>query len=810
MALLRAGLTTAVVATVAWAAPAPAEVTIQFWSVGTSDDANMYRRMAEEFYRRTGVRVIVTPLGWGNFQSKYLTALAAGMPPDVGTTNLGGPFDYGSVGGLVDLAREFPEDIAALKEELFPGMWEGFTFRGHLFGIPHAITTLFLFYRKDVFDQLGLKPPATWSELDRVILALQARGYQYGYQWTREDAWAISSFTRPFGVDRYTADGTRATWDQPEFLAGVRWAVRFWNAYNMPVDKQAKPVELFVLDPSREGLLEPMFIDGSWRYFEIKNKAPELEGKWAIAPMPSADNGKAHSVYGGSAWVLFRKSQHKKEAMAWIRFVMSAEMQLETFRDNLLNRGDRCQLYLSPNKRMWEHPHLPLDAMTRNACVAVLAHMSSTEPVIGSVQADRELDLAFERIRNEASGFLADLCRKHGLSQWELKRAFARGRFGSDYRAFLAFLDQTTERVLKQLVPRVNDILLRERAQFERHYSNIMDEVAAAERAWDVLDWSKLIALTLVAGAILIIAARRDTRRKWVSYLYIAVPVLLLVVFLLIPILVSVYISFTNYNPVLPLASADWIGLDNFRRVLSSRELWQSLWRSFYYALLLLPVQLALGVVLAVGLDQALRPDRLFKFLYFSPLVTSVVSVALVWTALYLGAQYGWINALLLSLGLIRDPIVFLNDPHAFLNCVIVMSIWHGLAFVILINLAGLQNIPKELYEAAQIDGAGAVRRFFSVTVPSLRPQITFLVVMGTIGAVQVFEQIYILGGGSSEAGTKFGPSDSGMTMVPLIFRKGFEDFHMGEASAVAYVLFIVIFALTYLNWKVTTRHEQV
>ena len=119
-----------------------------------------------------------------------------------------------------------------------------------------------------------------------------------------------------------------------------------------------------------------------------------------------------------------------------------------------------------------------------------------------------------------------------------------------------------------------------------------------------------------------------------------------------------------------------------------------------------------------------------------------------------------------------------------------------------MIYLAGLQNISYELYEAASIDGANAVQQFWRITIPGLRPQILFLTVTGTIGALQVFEQIYILGGGSGEAGTKFGPADSGMTMVCYIYRKGFEQFRMGEASAVAYVLFAIIFILTYINWK--------
>ncbi|MCK5739765.1 sugar ABC transporter permease [bacterium] len=120
-----------------------------------------------------------------------------------------------------------------------------------------------------------------------------------------------------------------------------------------------------------------------------------------------------------------------------------------------------------------------------------------------------------------------------------------------------------------------------------------------------------------------------------------------------------------------------------------------------------------------------------------------------------------------------------------------------------------MQGIPAQLYEAAEIDGAGPFRKFWNVTLPSLRPQIAFLTIMGTIGAIQVFEQIYMLGGGSGNSESKFGPEDCGMTMVPYIYRKGFEEFLMGEASAIAYVLFAFILLLTMINWRIMIQRRE-
>ncbi|MBK7494511.1 MAG: extracellular solute-binding protein [Candidatus Omnitrophica bacterium] len=147
--------------------PVQAEkVTLNFWAVsGSFMDVEMFNRLAKDFEAKSGIAVRVTPLGWGNFNTKYLTAMAAGVPPDVGITNLGAPVDYGKVGGVIDLLEAFPEEMAIEKERFYPNLLDGFTFRGHLFGLPASLTTLALFYRTDIFHKLGIKPPETWSEL---------------------------------------------------------------------------------------------------------------------------------------------------------------------------------------------------------------------------------------------------------------------------------------------------------------------------------------------------------------------------------------------------------------------------------------------------------------------------------------------------------------------------------------------------------------------------------------------------------------------------------------------------------------------
>jgi multiple sugar transport system permease protein len=219
-------------------------------------------------------------------------------------------------------------------------------------------------------------------------------------------------------------------------------------------------------------------------------------------------------------------------------------------------------------------------------------------------------------------------------------------------------------------------------------------------------------------------------------------------------------------------------------------------------------VGIALSLVFAYLLNAKLRAQRWWRFLYFAPMVTGVVSVALIFSLLFLDSKLGLINAALLKFGLIKDPILFLSSDRTFLPCVMALAIWQGLAFTILIFLAGLQQIPQEMYEAAEMDGAGEIGRFWNIAVPGLRPQVFFVTVLGCIGGLQVFDTIYTLAGKSGGASARFGPNDAGETVVPLLYHYGFETFEMGKSSAVAYVLFVLILVLTMVQLRLYRRGE--
>lgn len=775
---------------------------VNYWHVGISDEVHFLEQQAEIFYEQTGIQVDIQPVPWGNFLTKYLTAMASGIPPDAGSTSLGGPVEYGKVGGVIDLEARYPEIIARIKPQIFDKMWAACYFKGHLFGIPFNATPLMGYYRKDILADLGLNPPETWSDLEHVIQVLNANDYYYGYLWTRNAHWGLGTFTWPFGEESYKDTGTRVNWDAPGFQKGFEFAISLWNDYNMAIEK---PIELFMLDKPDTAM--PLFIDYDFRYSEILTRSPQLKDKLGIFPFPTADDGEPTTIMGGRTMVVFREAKNPDDAMIWIEYLCSVPVQLAKF-EFMGDLGERSALDLSVNKEFWS-ADLQMMPGHQEIFHKVFQRMSTAAPYPWTGEADRVLEQSFYQLQGDLQEYWTDLADQLGMRVWDTKKAIAAGKYPEEKQKYDAFLSLSVKQILSDRQDLAQEKLTLDHDNYQKYYAHVVDGYVGDDTGWDILDYSKLAAVLLIIFAIGFIVINPATRKHWHSYLYLSPPLLVTIIFLVIPIVVSLYLSFTKYNPVMPLGEANWVGLDNYKLIFADSQLWQSLGRSLYFTLLLLPIQLFIGVIMAACLDKNLWPDRIYKFIYFSPLVTSIVSVSLIWFALYAGTNYGWINASLLKLGLTRDPITFLQTKSTFLNSVIIMSIWQGLAFVILIFLAGLQSISKSLYEAAHIDGAGAFRQFFHISLPSLRPQLVFLVIMGTIGAIQVFEQIYMLGGGAGEAESKFGPEDSGMTIVPFLYRKGFEFFKMGEASAIAYVLFVILIALTFINFKFIMKKDS-
>ncbi len=289
--------------------------------------------------------------------------------------------------------------------------------------------------------------------------------------------------------------------------------------------------------------------------------------------------------------------------------------------------------------------------------------------------------------------------------------------------------------------------------------------------------------------------------QKW-PLLFVAPGVILFFIFVLGPVIASFYWSFTEYDAIHP---PRWIGLDNYRNIFfSDPRFWKSIVNTIFYTVGVIPPGVVLSLLLAIAVDRQIRFKNFFKVIYFIPSVTSVIALSVIWKWLFAGEKYGLINHMLILLGF--RPIDWLMSPFWTLPAIMIMSIWAGLGYNMILFLAGLQTIPTTVYEAAEIDGAGTMDKFWHITLPLLKPTFVFVVIMGFIASFQVFESIYIMT--ETEYGIG-GVLDSALTVVAYLYDMGFRKFQMGYASALGYIVFAVVFTITIINMKfVKTKVE--
>lgn len=280
----------------------------------------------------------------------------------------------------------------------------------------------------------------------------------------------------------------------------------------------------------------------------------------------------------------------------------------------------------------------------------------------------------------------------------------------------------------------------------------------------------------------------RGWRRYGILALFLGSSLIGLAAFTLLPIFASLGLSFTNWDLLTP---PRFVGVDNFRHMLSDAEFWRTLRNTVTFLVGYVPLVLTMGLLVAVLLNAKIPFIGLFRTMYFIPVVTSWVAVALVWKWL-LNPAYGLINSALGAIG-IAGP-AWLFDPNWAMIAVILTSVWKDTGFIMVIMLAGLQGIPREYYEAASIDGANRLQGLLHVTIPLLAPTIVFCLSISLIGAFQVFDQVYVM--------TEGGPAGATMVLVERIVSNAFSYSRMGYASAVSWVLFIIIFAVTVFFYR--------
>lgn len=273
------------------------------------------------------------------------------------------------------------------------------------------------------------------------------------------------------------------------------------------------------------------------------------------------------------------------------------------------------------------------------------------------------------------------------------------------------------------------------------------------------------------------------------AFLFLSPSLIIFVTFILFPVIFSFYLSFQKWNMF--SSESTFIGIDNYIRLFSDPEFWQVLKNTAIYTIGTVPLNMAISLFIAYYLNKKIIGKKLLRTLFFAPVVISPVAAAVIWRWLY-DPNFGIINYMLSFIGV--NSINWLNDPSAAMIALIIMGVWKTFGINMVLFSAGLQAIPENYYEAAQIDGAGRISKFWHITIPLLTPTTFFILIMSMISSLQVFDIVYVL--------TSGGPLGTTKVLVFQVYEHAFKFFEMGYASAISYVLFAILFIFTMVQVK--------
>ena len=286
------------------------------------------------------------------------------------------------------------------------------------------------------------------------------------------------------------------------------------------------------------------------------------------------------------------------------------------------------------------------------------------------------------------------------------------------------------------------------------------------------------------------------------AWWFVAPALVVIGVFFFLPVLAALLMSFTDFD-VYGLAdprNIRLVGLQNYARLLATPAFWKALANTLYFVLVGAPLSIVVSIGAALLLHSRLaRFPGFFRTALFAPVVTTLVAVAVIWRYLF-NPRYGWLNYAMSALGL--SPIDWLGNPHWAMPAIIVFAVWKNFGYNMIIFLAGLQSVPAELYEAARIDGASIAQQFLHVTLPMLAPIVALVSILTTAGYFQLFAEPYVM--------TQGGPLQSTVSVLYMMYEEGFRFWNLGSASAVAFVLFVLIFAVTAIELRLTRQAPSV
>ena len=359
--------------------PHRAELTM--WLVGSEAQAKTVNQLAETFTKQTNVRVRCEAISWGEAHSKYLTAVAGGVEPDIGTMGLTWGIEFGRLGALVNLRQAFPEAVAAIQQTTFPGLWRSIEEGGRVYGIPFDVSLQVLYYRTDLLPKL----PQTWEELTAALERLRQENRRMLVDWGNLSWIGYAPFLWQAGGDFYNSDHTAANVDSPHAVRGLEFFRDLYTRYDVP--KTSVPMEQGL----RSGEF-PLALSGNWKVISLSLGAPEIAGKWAIGLLPKGPSGKRTAFLGGRIMGIFARSKHQAEAWQFLAYLFDPATQQGLYRGGM----ETQDAYLPPNIASWEA--LPLEPAMKAVLQAQAQEAQGPPAVTGWTETTHVLESAIQRV----------------------------------------------------------------------------------------------------------------------------------------------------------------------------------------------------------------------------------------------------------------------------------------------------------------------------------------------------------------------------------------------------------------------------
>jgi ABC-type sugar transport system permease subunit/ABC-type glycerol-3-phosphate transport system substrate-binding protein len=770
------------------AADPPDKVKLVVWGLQSGKETAGLDAQVVEFEKRNpDIDVSLMSMGAGAMNpQKLLTSVVGGVPPDVINQDRFTIGDWASRGTFqpldkfLEAEKNKPDGVRA--ENYYEAAWKEALYKGQVYGVPTGIDDRMLMYNKAIFREVGLdpeKPPRTWKELmeySKKLTKYNADGTyarigfipNYGNSWLYLYAWQN-------GGEFMSPDGQFCTLAAPENVGALSFMVDIYDALGgfQKVSLYQSGFQGAEQDPFYTGKVG-MVIHGSWVLNSIARYAPGLDFGVAPAPVPEERLKKAGKFAGqpdyltwtgGFSFAIPTGAKHSEQAWRFISFMSSTEAWLIFSKAQKAYNETKGRPYvfsLSANQKINEALLKAYPPMNQNLFLGQKAYIDMLpyaryRPVtfIGQTLWDAHVR-SFDRAVAHAQTPKAALEEQQGLVQKELDKALSREK--------LPLFDMTGPMIAFGVVA-------------------LGGLAFAVFRINKLVGKSRLMKQDTIAGYLMI--------GPW------------LFGFLLLtagPILASILFSFCDYDV---LHAPRYVGAGNYRTLFTDdRELLgKALYNAAYLAVWGIPLGMSTGLAIALLLNMKVKGMNWYRTAFYIPSIVPAIASAVLWQWVLAGdPNKGILNALwkvTLTDWFHLAPPGWFSAPEWAKPGLIVQGLW-GAGGGMILWLAGLQGVPQSLYEAAEIDGAGTLARFRHVTLPMLSPYIFFNLIMGSIHALQEFDRVYVLAGGQGG----YGPLDTLIVPVLYLFNNAFRYFKMGYASAIAWVIFIIILLLTLIQWQ--------